>query len=169
MQAHWGLISLRLVLRPLRLQDDPAVITATVLLQLQLHLHLHLYVVPLVAVIVGAHFFIFIRAGDRTVHIIAGIAGVAVGLLGIALIAGGSVEPTGGVFPQGVGTTRGRWLITEDRDEDQIHADQMRDQVPDVPVGAGSWCRPLVGSDSVDHMPDDVQRTCELLDCRWRR
>jgi F0F1-type ATP synthase membrane subunit c/vacuolar-type H+-ATPase subunit K len=58
-----------------------------------LHLHLPQYVVPLVAVIVGGHFFIFIRPGDRVVHLIAGIVGVAVGLLGVALIGGAILDP----------------------------------------------------------------------------
>lgn len=58
-----------------------------------LSLELQQYVVPLVAVIVGAHFFIFVRPGDRAVHIIAGSAGVAVGLAGISLIAQGTLDP----------------------------------------------------------------------------
>jgi hypothetical protein len=70
---------------------ETVVITAAVLLMLQLKLPQ--YVVPLVAVIVGAHFFIFIRPGDRAVHLIAGTAGVVVGLAGIALIASATIEP----------------------------------------------------------------------------
>lgn len=58
-----------------------------------LRLHLPQYVVPLVAVIVGAHFFIFIRPGDRAVHLIASIAGDTIGLLGVALIADASLDP----------------------------------------------------------------------------
>lgn len=70
---------------------ETVVIVAMVFVMLQLHLPQ--YVVPLVAVIVGAHFFIFIRPGDRVVHLIAGIAGVVVGLLGVALIAGATLDP----------------------------------------------------------------------------
>ena len=70
---------------------EAVAIVATVFTMLTLHLPQ--YVVPLVAVIVGAHFFIFIRPGDRTVHVIAGSAGVAVGLAGIALIAQGRLDP----------------------------------------------------------------------------
>ncbi|MDJ0311815.1 hypothetical protein [Arthrobacter sp. H35-D1] len=70
---------------------ETVAIVATVFILLTLHLPQ--YVVPLVAVIVGAHFFIFIRPGDRTVHVIAGSAGVAVGLAGIALIAQGRLDP----------------------------------------------------------------------------
>lgn len=47
----------------------------------------------MVAVIVGAHFFVFIRPGDRAVHLIAGSAGIVVGLAGIALIASATLEP----------------------------------------------------------------------------
>ena len=70
---------------------ETVAIGAMVVVMLQLHLPQ--YAVPLVAVIVGAHFFIFIRPGDRVVHLIAGIAGVAVGLLGVALTAGAMLEP----------------------------------------------------------------------------
>lgn len=70
---------------------ETVVITAMVLLMLQLKLPRH--VVPLLAVIVGAHFFIFIRPGNRAVHLIAGTAGVVVGLAGIALIASATMEP----------------------------------------------------------------------------
>lgn len=76
---------------------ETVVIVAMVLLMLQLHLPQ--YVVPLVAVIVGAHFFVFIRPGDRAVHVVAGIAGVVVGLTGIALIAGNTLEP---LFVRGI-------------------------------------------------------------------
>ncbi len=67
-------------------------VAIAVAMVLMLQLHLPQYVVPLVAVIVGAHFFIFIRPGDRTVHIIAGTAGIVVGLTGIVLIAGAEHE-----------------------------------------------------------------------------
>jgi hypothetical protein len=70
---------------------ETVAIVAMVFVMLQLHLPQ--YVVPLVAVIVGAHFFIFIRPSDRVVHLIAGIAGVAIGLFGVALIAGAILHP----------------------------------------------------------------------------
>ena len=70
---------------------ETVAIVAMVVVMLQLHLPQ--YVVPRVAVIVGAHFFIFIRRGDHVVHLIAGIAGVAVGLLGVALTASAMLEP----------------------------------------------------------------------------
>ena len=70
---------------------ETVAIVATVFIMLALRLPQ--YVVPLVAVIVGAHFFIFIRPGDRTVHIVAGSSGVAVGLAAILLIAGGALDP----------------------------------------------------------------------------
>lgn len=54
-------------------------IVIVIMVIIMLQLHAPQYVIPLVAVIVGAHFFIFIRAGDRAVHIIAGTAGVVVG------------------------------------------------------------------------------------------
>lgn len=70
---------------------ETVAIVAMVFVMLQLHLPQ--YIVPLGAVIVGAHFFIFIRPGDRVMHLIAGIAGVAVGLLGVVLIVGSILEP----------------------------------------------------------------------------
>lgn len=70
---------------------ETVVIAVMILVMLQLRMPQ--YVVPLVAVIVGTHFFLFVRPGDRAVHIIAGVAGVVIGLAGITLVAGGSVEP----------------------------------------------------------------------------
>lgn len=70
---------------------ESVAIAVTVIVMLRLHLPQ--YVVPLVALIVGTHFFIFIRPGDRVVHVIAGTAGVIVGLAGIALIAAAVLEP----------------------------------------------------------------------------
>ena len=67
---------------------ETVVIAGMVFLMLQLRLPQ--YVVPLVAVIVDAHFFIFIRPGDRAVHL---IASTVVVLVSIVLIADAAPEP----------------------------------------------------------------------------
>ena len=67
-----------------------AIVIAVIVL---LAVRLPQFVVPSVAVIVGAHFFFFVRRGDRWVHVVAGVAGIGVGLLGIALIAVGALDP----------------------------------------------------------------------------